>query len=164
MRSNDLEHVTRMRLACRTAENLILSDEVLTRLGTNWDALKLLIQSWLRSDTNAIHPKYADMQTFLEAGERKDAPVKSIRNVLLALTGYEHDWEVAVGKATASLTVKSSREEGSLIDFLGPKAVAALVGLAVRGPAAIGTQAEAEDDRGKAQGLPALELLRPAGP
>lgn len=131
---DDLEHVTRMRLACRTAENLLLSDDVLGTLGTNWDALKLAIQAWLRSDANRRHPRFTDLQAFSAADDRKGASLKTIRNVLLALTGYEHAWEVAVGKAIAGLTSDSPQGDGSLIDFLGPKTVSSLLGIAVSTP------------------------------
>lgn len=129
---DDLEHVTRMRLACRTAENLLLSDDVLATLGTDWNAVKQAIQVWLEADASETHPRFADMQTFSAAGDRKGASLKTIRNVLLALTGYEYAWEIAVGKTIAGLTAASLRGEGSLIDFLGPKAVTSLLGIAVQ--------------------------------
>lgn len=129
---DDLEHVTRMRLSCRTAENLLLSDDVLATLGTDWNGLKQAIQAWLEADANRGHPRFADTQTFSAADDRKGASVKPIRNVLLALTGYEHAWEVAVGKTIAGLTAGSPQGDGSLIDFLGPKAVRSLLGITVK--------------------------------
>ena len=39
--------ITRMRLFCRAAENLIVTDDVLGILGTDWDKMRIAIEEWL---------------------------------------------------------------------------------------------------------------------
>ncbi len=121
----DLGPVVRMRLSCRTAENLFLSDDVLASIGLNWGELKERMSSWLES--NKTHQDHSAVSAFMEADNRKEATIKDIRNLIVFLTNYKHDWEVAIGKAIAKLHSESPAGSGSLRDFLGPKAMKALL-------------------------------------
>lgn len=121
---NDLPHVTRMRLNCRTAENLLLSDDSLAILGATWDQMRDAITNWIAAQ--AGHPRIQEVQDFAAGWDRMSASVKEIRNILLGLTGYAGDWETAVGQAIARLDGNSPTGEGSLIRFLGEKAVQSL--------------------------------------
>ena len=47
----DMPPITRMRLSCRAAENLLLSDDVLVSLGTDWASLSTGIATWLDSES-----------------------------------------------------------------------------------------------------------------
>lgn len=115
-----------MRLNCRTAENLIVTDDVLASLNTNWNTLQIQIEGWLRNYPN--HQQSPDMGRFRESGyDRRDADLKSLRNVLMMLAGSLKPWEVAVGQAIAGILTKGPMTaEHSLTAYLGPKLVTAL--------------------------------------
>ena len=58
----DLPAVVRCRLNCRTAENLILTDDVLRELGVDWPTLQTRLEKWIQE--NCGHPQYADAVKF----------------------------------------------------------------------------------------------------
>lgn len=113
--------LVRMRLDCRTAENLLLTDDVLLYEGSNWLKLENQILQWIQC--NADHSYFNDMQTFIEGGmDRKNADLKNIRNIL---NGFftRKIWEVAVGQAIARLAMGEGLvTENSLKAYLGDKA------------------------------------------
>ena len=118
---DDLGHVTRMRLACRAAENLMLTDDALARAGTNWATLQQKIRVWVAS--NGQHQYHADVQAFVDDGfDRKVHDLKNIRNILVGLISNK-PWEVLVGQsiAAAILDANPNVGEGSLSDYLGAK-------------------------------------------
>ncbi len=121
----DLPPVIRMQLACRNAENLLLTDEVLSKLGTDWERLKQGIETWLGNKTE--HPHYRTMDDFKNKGfDRRNHNVKDIRNDLMSIIGSEQPWEAAVGRTLAKLTWDSSTQfdqGGSIYSFLGKKVV-----------------------------------------
>jgi len=123
----DIPPIRRMRLSCRNIENLLLSDEVLTMLGTSWETLRERIDSWLAK--NPEHPHYAMMKAFSEVGyDRKQADVKELRIDLVALLGTNKPWEVLIGQAIASIVgVQPSISPTSLSAFLGPRVVSELL-------------------------------------
>ncbi len=120
----DLPHVTRMRLNCRTAENLLLTDDVLQIMETSWPTLQKKIADWIA--VNESHCHRADMQVFAEKWDRRNGSIKRLRNTILGITGYSKDWEIAVGQAMAGLGPAAEKGDGSLADFIGPKACQAL--------------------------------------
>lgn len=122
---NDLGPIIRCRLACRAAENLILSDDVLARLNCDWPAMQIALENWLL--TNIGHQQHKDVIAFREGNwDRKGASVKSLRNLLMTLAGSQKPWEVAVGQAIANLKKEPCHGEMSLTAFLGTKIVQAL--------------------------------------
>lgn len=125
----DLPPIVRMKLTCRNAENLIVTNETLSQLDTNWNALQLGIEKWL-SD-NLSHPHYVIMNAFKESGfNRKDFDVKEIRNDLMGILGSSKPWEVLVGKAIAVIEWDDKtlfNVDGSLLTFLGEKTAKILV-------------------------------------
>lgn len=120
----DKENVIRARLNCRAAENLILSDDVLKLLGTTWSEMQTRILEWISSNSN--HPKNSFMMIFSRNFDRQNADLKELRLILMDLAGSNKPWEVAVGQGIAALTPQSSRENGSLVFYLGEKIVQAL--------------------------------------
>ncbi|MER8384379.1 ATP-binding protein [Mesorhizobium sp. M0959] len=135
---DDFGHVVRMRLSCRAAENLMLSDEVLASTGVTWPGLETLIGSWLK--VNQDHQYYAAMQEFVDGGlDRKVHDLKSIRNILVGLMSNK-PWEVLVGRAIAALAngkpAKGPVAPGSLSDYLGEKVRDLILGLAQQPQAA----------------------------
>ncbi len=119
----DKSIVKRMRLFCRSSENLILCDDVLTSLGTDWDKMKLAIDDWLIKYPE--HPQQAAVQSFKDDGLlRRDGDVKLLRNIFMMLAGSQKPWEVAVGQTIAKLAEGQGRTgSDSLRDYLGPKVV-----------------------------------------
>jgi energy-coupling factor transporter ATP-binding protein EcfA2 len=110
--------VKRFRLRCRTAENLLLADETLAILKTNWGKVKNDIDVWLGGNPN--HSHHTEMEAFKKGGfARKEFQLKTVRNDLLGIIGTNLSWEDAVGIALSKLNVNSTAEEGSLRDFLG---------------------------------------------
>jgi len=117
-------YIIRSRLNCYAAENLILSDDVLTSLGTNWEQMKEFVGDWLTK--NSSHDKYNAMKSFAESFDRRNISVKDLRLIFIDLAKSNKPWEVVVGQAISKLSASSSRAEGSLADFLGEKIVNAL--------------------------------------
>ena len=117
--------IVRMRLDCRTIENLLLSDEALEIAGLNWGRLQIRIENWL--EQNADHCHYKLMQQFKNDGyDRKQADVKGIRNDITGIVGTNKPWEVIVGRAIAKLATTSGSPtytRNTVADFLGKKVV-----------------------------------------
>lgn len=123
---SDMPPLTRMRLGCRAAENLMLSDDVLASLGTDWGQVSSAIQDWLKDHPN--HPHHVAMEAFHSAGpDRKGADLKVVRNDLLGLIGTNKPWEVAVGQAIARLVPTGKPSAHGLEDYLGAKTVSSLI-------------------------------------
>lgn len=122
---DDLPPVIRMKLSCRNAENLLLTDDVLESLGTNWDELKKNIGAWI--DKNEDHYHFQSMKKFKDEGyKRKDYDLKEIRNDLMGIIGSSKPWEVAVGQVIASLSIDNHIDcnvNGKMLSFLGEKVV-----------------------------------------
>lgn len=122
---DDLLPIIRMKLSCRNAENLLLSDEVLVSLGTNWDDLRLKIEAWLT--LNEDHPHFSVMSSFKEGGyDRKQYDIKEIRNDLMGIIGSPKPWEICVGQVIAKLSWNDLTDftiDGKILNFLGQKTV-----------------------------------------
>ena len=118
---DDLGPVKRMRLHCRSAENLLLTREVLDQLGLSWETLVTRIEEWLEKNTG--HPHYAAMRAFQESGfDRLTADLKDVRNDLVGLMGSNKPWEVLVGQSIARLVGKpKTTDPHSLAAFLGAR-------------------------------------------
>jgi energy-coupling factor transporter ATP-binding protein EcfA2 len=131
-RIDDSPTVTRMKLMCRAAENLLLTDEVLSEAGTNWSTVKARIEKWLQSGIE--HPKRQAMQEFSDAGfDRRGASIKEIRMLLVGeFMASNKPWEVLVGRVLAHLTQteaasKLSAGSTSIYAFLGSKVIEQLI-------------------------------------
>ncbi len=124
----DVGPVIRMRLSCRAAENLMLSDDALNFAGTDWPKFEKMLQTWVAS--NAEHQYYAEVQAFAVGGfNRMEHDLKAIRNILIGLMSSK-PWEVLVGQAIARLSVDGGPSgAGSLRDFLGEKVCQTLLKL-----------------------------------
>lgn len=122
----DMLPVTRMKLSCRAAENLLLSDESLETLELDWDTVKKGIENWLLS--NKDHPHYETMQAFQNDGyARKTFNLKEIRNDLMGIFGSPKPWEVIVGQTIANTNYEETCKPNSLQNFLGEKLVSNLL-------------------------------------
>lgn len=119
----DLPPITRMRLSCRNAENLILTNEVLNSLNITWDKLKEMIEKWL--SVNPQHSHFSVMNGFRNGGyDRKSYNIKEIRNDLMGIIGSSKPWEIVVGQTIAGLMCSSIinfEEDGAILSYLGRK-------------------------------------------
>jgi hypothetical protein len=122
---DDLGSVVRMRLSCRNAENLIVSDDVLSELGTDWPTLQAALEKWITD--NPRHPRYAAATEFRDSDwDRKGFQLKDLRMVIVGITGSNKPWEVAVGQAIARLGERRFDGDHSLASYLGSKAMTEL--------------------------------------
>lgn len=121
----DLPPITRMKLSCRSAENLLLSNEVLEKLGLKWDDLKKKIDNWI--EKNIEHSHYSAIQQFKQSKyDRENFDLKEIRNDLMGIVGNSKPWEVVVGQVIANLNWSKETDfskEGSIYNFLGEKTI-----------------------------------------
>ena len=126
---DDLLPIVRMKLSCRNAENLLLSDETLGNLNITWDQLKMRLDAWI--DANKGHSHYSTMQGFRSGGyDRKGYDIKEIRNYLMGIIGRPKPWEVVVGQTIANLVWDGSDDfskEGKMLAYLGKKVVDTLI-------------------------------------
>ncbi|WP_354697344.1 AAA family ATPase [Paraconexibacter sp. AEG42_29] len=123
--------VTRLRLDCRAAENLLLTDEVLAAAGASWDDVKARVEQWLATDVP--HPKRAAVLAFAEAGfDRREHDLKDLRMLLLGeMIASSKPWEVLVGQAIAGLDatrLEDVRSAHSLTVYLGSSILDAVLG------------------------------------
>ncbi len=90
--------VIRLRLYCRAAENLLITDDVIKAIGRkykigknidlNWNDVSQEINHWLEIQKIAAkkHPKYKHMEHFVTTeNNRKSVDIKQIRNLLLQI-------------------------------------------------------------------------------
>jgi hypothetical protein len=119
----DKKIVKRMRLFCRAAENLLVSDDTLKLLDTDWEKMMAAVEDWLSKYPE--HPQYAAMNAFKTAGyDRLNSDLKPLCNIFMMLAGSRKPWEVAVGQAIAGLlTGPNMTGDCSLVSFLGSKVV-----------------------------------------
>lgn len=118
----DINSVVRMRLSCRNAENLIVSDDVLNELGTDWLSLQAGLEKWITDNPN--HSRINAAISFQESGwDRKRFHLKDLRMVIVGITGSTKPWEVAVGQAIARMVERNFQGDHSLVNYLGIKAV-----------------------------------------
>ena len=114
----DLGITQRMRLNCRASENLLLTNNILQRRATSWKSLKEKLDAWV--GRNSGHPNHVWMRGFQKQGyDRRNADLKEIRNILVAILGATRSWEVIVGQAIGSEAL--TEEPDSLGDYLGAK-------------------------------------------
>lgn len=121
----DLDVIIRMKLSCRSAENLLLTNEVLQALSINWEQLKEKINGWL--ENNSEHQNFIVMNSFKNGDfDRKNYDIKEIRNDLMGIIGSSKPWEVVIGQTIANLIWNSSTrfdQDGSIYSFLGEKLI-----------------------------------------
>ncbi|MFA6919316.1 MAG: AAA family ATPase [Patescibacteria group bacterium] len=125
----DLLPIVRMKLCCRNAENLLLTDEALNTLNIIWDQVKERIEVWL--GVNAQHSHFSIMNGFKNGGyNRKNYDIKEIRNDLMGIIGSAKPWEVIVGQTIAGLTWDNNtnfNEDGKMLSYLGKKVLENLI-------------------------------------
>lgn len=89
--------VERYRLQCYAAENLLVTDEVLSSLGTSWSAFQVAAQKWCAE--NITHPDIQFIQRLAGSTDRlRDEKIKDIRTLIPVIAGSKKPWEVHVGQ------------------------------------------------------------------
>jgi hypothetical protein len=125
---SDRPPIMRFRLSCRNAENLIVTDEVLANLDTNWGEIESRIENWITS--NSTHLKYQDMLGFKNGGfQRKTHHLNEVRNVIIGLSNSNKPWEIAVGQVIGKLklgNVEIDMSNDKIGNYLGSKIIAEL--------------------------------------
>jgi ABC-type cobalamin/Fe3+-siderophores transport system ATPase subunit len=141
----DVGRIVRMRLSCRAAENLMLSDDVLSLAAVDWPVLQAKIREWV--DINSTHKYHPQMKAFAEDGfDRKNHDLKEIRNIVVSFISSK-PWEVLVGQAIAGL-VAGSGDCGadSLRNYLGEKVCSNVLRLTPMLPSSQGEMREVLSD------------------
>jgi predicted ATPase len=123
---DDLPPVIRMRLGCRAAENLLLTDEVLASVGLAWPEVVAAMEQWILG--NPTHVRNGEMAAFQAGGfDRKLHDLKELRMLLVgAILSSSKPWEILVGQVIGDYVHPAGAglaAAGSLADFLGEKAV-----------------------------------------
>ncbi|MBI3888641.1 ATP-binding protein [Candidatus Nomurabacteria bacterium] len=117
----------KLKLKCYSAENLLLTDEVLSSLGCTWKVLQGKMDEWIIERAGKPHPQLQNMVAFKQANyDRKNLKIKSLRILVLGIMGVDKPWEVIVGKTIATLTWNETTDfttEGSIYNYLGDKLV-----------------------------------------
>lgn len=125
---DDLPPLTRLRLSCRAAENMLLCDEVLAVAGTTWAEVQRKIEEWIVAGIS--HPRRTQIEKFRNDGyQRKDGDLKELRMILVGeMIASTKPWEVLVGQAIGNLRLGNG--PNSLRHYLGEKTVSSLLPLA----------------------------------
>ncbi|MBB5166271.1 AAA family ATPase [Mycobacterium sp. AZCC_0083] len=133
---NDIPLVVRMQLECRAAENLLLSDEVISSLGLSWEDIQGRVAQWLTQDRVTSHPKFGEMKKFVDDGmNRKSADLKDLRMIIVGqVFASNKPWEVLVGQVIGNVVASpppvDARGPNSLLTYLGQDVTAQLLGVA----------------------------------
>ncbi|EGQ7992769.1 AAA family ATPase [Vibrio vulnificus] len=119
--------VTRFRLQCYAIENLLLTDQVLTQLGTTWDDFQALAAEWL--EHNSQHRDCLKIRALISAADRlRNTKIKDIRQLICSICSSKKPWEVVVGQAIGKLDASQLPEgEFSLTTFIGLDAISKLL-------------------------------------
>jgi len=123
--------VIRLRLQCYAIENLLVTDECLTQLGTTWAELASKLKQWMVS--NADHKDLQLLRKLIESEDRlRNTKVKNIRQLIVSIAGITKPWEVVVGQTLASLVGHKVKigDDFSLVTFLGEEAARILLAVA----------------------------------
>jgi energy-coupling factor transporter ATP-binding protein EcfA2 len=127
---NDEPPIVRMRLSCRAAENLLLSDEVLESVNKTWEDVVSSIEAWLTK--NPDHSRHSVMREFKDGGyQRKDFDIKELRMLLVGtILDSNKPWEVLVGQTLGTLNSDQKKDtlEHSICNYLGKKATTTILG------------------------------------
>jgi len=128
---DDILHIIISKLSCRSSENLLLTNEVLSTANVTWDLVKQRIDAWIQSNTT--HTKFSFMKNFQDSSyDRKNFDIKEIRMILVGqIIGENKPWEVLIGKSISNFILMFNTEydplkfdiEGTMMNFLGKKTV-----------------------------------------
>lgn len=128
----DGQRIKRFYLQCNEIENLLLTDEVFSHFGTNWENFKNKIVDWL--EKSKTHEKYSVVKKFQEDGwKRREADIKNARGVIAKLLGSDEPyWETVIGKVIGGLALNPTsapdyNSQSSIYTFLGKEIIEAFI-------------------------------------
>lgn len=132
---DDILPIVRSKLSCRSAENLLLTDEVLSSANVTWELVKQRMDTWIQNNTT--HTKFSFMKSFQDSlYNRKNFDLKEIRMILVGqIIGENKPWEILIGKSISNFILMFNIEynlskfdiEGTLMNFLGRKTVNSII-------------------------------------
>ncbi|MBV7413230.1 AAA family ATPase [Aeromonas sp. sif2433] len=97
-----IRSVVRFRLQCYAIENLLVTEQALHKLGTNWEGFQEKAKEWL--DKNEQHKDYKNINDLIISPDRlRNIKIKDIRQLICAISGSTKPWEVIVGQALGAL-------------------------------------------------------------
>ena len=119
--------VCRIRLNCDAVKNSLLSDQALEAYGYNAESFKAALQA--RANRVPDH-KYTDALKALltRFQDRRTLNIKDVRNIVVAELGSNKPREVLLVQLIAANVAIANTNQDSVQSYLGPKAVARLVG------------------------------------
>lgn len=118
--------VRRFRLQCYAIENLLVTDEVLTSLGTDWDGFVNQGRAW--SAANPEHQYGKEFSDLLSAKNRgRDIKIKNLRQLIPGILKSNKPWEVVIGQVVGMIdNTTNANSETGIIDFIGRDALVAV--------------------------------------
>lgn len=132
-----LEHngpLKRYRLNCYAIENLLLTDQCLQVMNTDWRSFRALADQWLRANEKAAEANKTEQARFelvaslIQSEDRlQHAKIKDIRNTVCVIAGCKKPWEVVVGQGIGAITPDDIAKITMIVDFIGQEAVSALL-------------------------------------
>jgi ABC-type cobalamin/Fe3+-siderophores transport system ATPase subunit len=120
-----LEHrppIKRYRLQCYAIENVLVTDQCLAVMGTDWKGFSSSANKWITD--NSEHPDRSQIEELIASSDRlQHKKIKKIRQLICAVLECKKPWEVVVGQSIGALTERDLTSANMLIDFLGKEMV-----------------------------------------
>jgi hypothetical protein len=122
-----VEPIMRFRLNCYAIENLLLTDEGLAILKTNWNEFKQKATEWLNKN-----PEHRDVEFIRELicdhDRSQHKKIKQVRQLICSIADSLKPWEVVVGQALGTIKIPTEIATSevvptSLLNFVGLDAV-----------------------------------------
>ena len=109
------KHVKCLKLACRESENLYLTDEVLSVIGTNWDEVKQKV----KSKSSDYGQKAAKLNS-IDSWDRLNEDIKDVINELYQIIDpHRLHWAIRLGKV-----IGAQKPTGQLATYLSADVLA----------------------------------------
>lgn len=123
---NDIGCVIRSRLNCYAIENILLTNECLTRHKFSTRSFCKELDQWAESHPNHETTK-ALSELIADFGNRRTIKIKDLRNIILANLGTSMPWEVLVGQLIEENLKNISSGAHSISTYLGEKVIGSLL-------------------------------------
>lgn len=108
-RLDDVGCVKRFRLNCYAIENLLLTDESLSAMGTDWDSFRSFAANWLEEHQNHLYR--TEVEQLISDGNRmRHQKIKSLANLIPGICNCTKPWHAVAGQAIAHCLPESDSE------------------------------------------------------
>jgi energy-coupling factor transporter ATP-binding protein EcfA2 len=124
----DIGPIRRCRLDCYEAENLLVTDDCLAFMQSDWQAFCAKATIWLRSHKTNRHAGM--LRALITSGDRmRHRKIKGIRQIICDVAGVTKPWAVVVGQVIGTYVAPTgdTPPTNSLADFFGPKGTSLLL-------------------------------------